>query len=351
MLALLVLAVLALPSGSSADSSNPTWAGTWDTDFGLMTLGAGGSGDYVSDFGPNSSGTITGEVDGRVNKGKWKQPNSSGTFRFEMSGNGLSFTGDWQYDGGGCGSSCGWNGDCVEGACLENDDPPPSQPPPCGGSMARAAAKVCDLGKLPFGSEWSVPGPSRGETVDISPKPVRASAEEVLAAIRELLLEEEEQEILVAMAIDLGEKASENFKGCVLFGETLILGSKPSVGSEQRSALLRACARLVRDEATRIVQGSAAAAGCEAIFVPVFREGQKVTKRKRRRAVANAREQIATSCKQRRVGRLSFAVRARGKQATLPEVIGRRLHVKVARRVPRGAPEQRLGVRWRAPRR
>ncbi len=62
-LALLALALLALPGGSSGDASSPTWAGTWDTDFGEMTLGAGGSGSYVSPYGPNSSGTVDGNVE------------------------------------------------------------------------------------------------------------------------------------------------------------------------------------------------------------------------------------------------------------------------------------------------
>ena len=58
-LALLALALLAVPGGSSGDSSNPTWAGTWDTDFGEMRLDAGGSGRYEG----SSSGTIDGTVD------------------------------------------------------------------------------------------------------------------------------------------------------------------------------------------------------------------------------------------------------------------------------------------------
>ena len=352
-LALLALALLAVPGGSSADTSSPTWAGTWNSDFGEMTLDAGGSGNYVSPFGAGSSGTISGKVDGRVNKGTWKQPNSSGTFIFTMSGSGLTFTGDWAYDQGGCGSSCGWNGECIKGPCKENDDPAPAEPPLCGAASFLAAdppREPCHLGSLPFGSEVGVPAPSRGATVDISPKPMRANAVEVLTAIRELLAEEEEAEIIasVAVAFEFGVRTSEDFKGCVMFGEAVVLGGTPSVGSEQRSALLRACLRLVKDEATRIVQGSTAAAGCKALFVPVFPKGQKVTKRKRKRAVAAARQRLATSCKQRRVGRLSLSVRARGKDATLAHVTGRRLGVRVARRVPRGAPQQRLGVRWRA---
>ena len=39
-----------------------------------MKLDAGGSGNYVSPFGPGSSGSISGNVDGRVNQGTWDQP-------------------------------------------------------------------------------------------------------------------------------------------------------------------------------------------------------------------------------------------------------------------------------------
>jgi hypothetical protein len=354
-LALLALALLTLPGGSSGDSSSPTWAGVWGTDFGKMTLGAGGSGSYEG----FSKGTISGHVDGRVNEGTWHQegdPPKNGTFKFTMSGDGLSFTGEWHYDTGGCGSACGWNGTCTDGPCLKNDDPPPAQPPACGSAAeAFAAAKMCDLGKLPFGSEVSTPAPRRGDTVNISPKPTPASAEEVLAAIRELLLEQERAEILVAINLagggetDLGGRdLTDALDGCVLMGEG-ILGGKAVVQRESRFALLRACARLVLNEATRRApSGTTAADGCNAVFVPAFPRGRKVTKRKRKRAVATMREWIAVSCKQRRVGKLSFSIRARGKGVTVPDVTGRRLGVKVARRVPKGAPDQRLGVRWQA---
>jgi hypothetical protein len=358
-LALLALALLlTLPAGASADSSSPTWAGTWDTDFGEMTLNAGGAGSYTG-FSP---GTVSGPADGRVNEGTWYQPGDpprSGPYKFTMSGNGLFFTGVWAYAQGGCGSACGWNGECKAGACLKNDDPPPTQPPPCGGSsIARAAAKTCDLGKLPFGSEFSVPGPSRGETVNISPKPVLANAVEVWAAIRDLLILQEQAEIIVAITlagggdIEIGTKnVEEALDGCVLMGEG-ILGSKASVHAESRFALVRACGRLLLDEAIRGGHARTAAAdGCNAVFVPAFAKDRKVTKRMRRRAVAQAKSLIAMSCKQRRPGRLSVSVRARGRGATLREVTGRRLGAKVARRVSKGAPEQRLGVRWRAPKR
>ena len=68
----------------------------------------------------------------------------------------------------------------------------------------------------------------------------------------------------------------------------------------------------------------------------------------RKRAVAAMREQIAVSCKRRRVGRLKFSLRARGAGATLADTPGAGSASRSARRVPRGAPEQRLGVRWRA---
>src|SRR6185503_12514581 len=129
-LALLALVLLALPGGSSGDSSNPTWAGTWNTDFGEMTLDAGGSGTYEG----YTTGTISGHVDGNVDEGTWQQGDKKGDFKFTLSG--LSFTGEWHYDTGGCGSACGWSGTCTAGPCLENDDPPQTKCP----SSASASA-------------------------------------------------------------------------------------------------------------------------------------------------------------------------------------------------------------------
>ena len=355
--ALLALALLALPRGSSGDSSNPTWAGIWDTDFGDMTLNAGGSGGYKG----YSSGTISGNVNGRVNEGTWEQsgdPPKKGTFRFTMGASGLSFTGEWEYEEGGCGAACGWNGTCVAGPCLENDDPPPSEPPPgdayapCTGSEARAFAAVnCKKG-LPFGSKVSVKAPGEKSPVEVSPKETPATAEDLFLAIRELVLEEEKNEIIASIQLDLKQDPAlgEAFRGCMVFGALLTIDEDFHItnSAESSLALLKACRRLLIKNTSGGRAGARVTAdGCEAVFVPAFPRGEKVTKRKRRRAVAAARRQLAVSCTNR-PGRLSVSIHARhGKK--LRKIAQPRLRTFVGRRLIQGSvDEQRLGVRWRA---
>ncbi len=123
-LVIALAALLVFPFGSSGRAvADNTWAGTWNTDFGKMTLGAGGSGTYAG-FSPGSlSGTIT----KNVLKGTWTQPGDppkTGTFTFTMSSDGRSFSGVWAYESGGCGTACGWSGTCVAGACLKNGTNP-----------------------------------------------------------------------------------------------------------------------------------------------------------------------------------------------------------------------------------
>ncbi len=111
-----------LTCAPAAGAAQSTWAGVWNSDFGRLTLDAGGSGSYAG-FNP---GTLSGNVTGNVNQGTWNQPGNpakSGTFKFTLGASGLSFTGDWAYDSGGCGTACGWNGTCIEGACLQNGTP------------------------------------------------------------------------------------------------------------------------------------------------------------------------------------------------------------------------------------
>ena len=106
---------------SAQPAAGNTWAGVWSSDFGPLTLDAGGSGSYTG-FTP---GTVTGSVTGNVDKGTWNQPGTppkGGTFTFTMSADGKSFTGEWAYTSGGCGSACGWNGTCTSGECLKNGE-------------------------------------------------------------------------------------------------------------------------------------------------------------------------------------------------------------------------------------
>jgi hypothetical protein len=126
---MLAMVVAAMAGAGQARSIANTWAGVWDSDFGKMTLDAGGSGRYEG-FSP---GTLSGNVKGSVNEGTWAQPGNppkEGTFTFTMSSSGRSFTGIWAYKGGGCGTACGWNGTCVSGACMKNGDAPVPPPKP-----------------------------------------------------------------------------------------------------------------------------------------------------------------------------------------------------------------------------
>jgi hypothetical protein len=352
-LALLALALLALPGGSSGDSSNPTWEGDWNTDFGSMTLDAGGSGSYA---GP-PPGTLSGNVDGNVDEGTWNQPGDppkKGTFHFTMSGDGLSFTGDWAYDSGGCGSACGWSGTCVDGPCLHNNDAPPGNE--CTGAGANAfAAADCDA--LAFGSEFSFKAPGEKSPVDVSPKKTPGTAEEVLAAF-ELFVENkaeeegERQKDEIFASIELAVKKDpglrDAFDMCLLLGLDQGETGIDQVNLRGEISLVKACHRLlIKTTSRRPAAPRTAANGCDAVFVPAFSKGEKVTKRKRRRAVAAARRQLDVSCTSR-PGRLSASIRARhGKK--LREVTQPRLHTFVGRRLTQGSVEgQRLGVRWRA---
>lgn len=191
-LALLALALLALPGGSSGDSASPTWAGTWNTDFGVMKLGAGGSGTYEG----FTKGTISGPADGRVNEGTWHQegdPPKNGTYKFTMSGDGLSFSGEWHYDTGGCGSTCGWNGVCAEGACLKNDDPPKANK--CGGAGTNAfAAAACPPVKTvpapaTFDTTVTTKAPAPGDAA-VNKSPVLGDAKKVTATVKGLSAED-----------------------------------------------------------------------------------------------------------------------------------------------------------------
>ncbi len=355
-LALLALALLTLPAGASGDSSNPTWAGTWDSDFGRMTLDAGGSGNYVSPFGAGSSGSISGNVDGRVNQGTWKQPNSSGTFRFEMSGSGLTFTGDWEYDQGGCGSSCGWNGECIDGPCKENDDPAPAEPPLCGAAsfLAHPSARACDLGRLPFGRRVGVELPLRDKTKDISPRELPSETYEL---ILEILAEEEGKRLATALAVKFGgeQKAEDLIVGCLAvvhggFSEFDDDGEY-RIPSAKAPAVYNACARLLLSQSPQSPpKPRVAASGCDVVVVPLFEKGTNVTKRRRRRATAAIKDRVNASCDNKRKGFVA-SLKARGKGATLNRVTGKKIGAPLARFSDTPANGRRASVRWTARRR
>jgi hypothetical protein len=358
-LALLALALLAVPGGSSGDSSSPTWAGTWDTDFGDMTLDAGGSGTYKGSSS-SSSGTIDGTVDGRVDQGKWDQPGPphlSGTFKFTMSGNGLFFTGDWEYDQGGCGSACGWNGKCIDGPCLENDDPAPAQPPRCGAAsfLANTPRKPCHLGELPIGERVAVDMPEPGKTKNISPREIPP---ETYDLVLEILAEQEADRLVAALAAKFGglEKAKDLINGCLIvvqggFSELDDRGENLVIPDEKRPTVFSACARLLLSGSPPATAGGrVAASGCHVKVVPLFKKGTKVTKRRRARAVAAMKDQVRASCEAKRNG-MAISLKARGKRATLNRVTGKNIGAPLARYSNTPANDRRARVRWTARRR
>ena len=172
----------------------------------------------------------------------------------------------------------------------------------------------------------------------------------MFAAFREFVLAKAEEEEKRKNEIYASTAFEADIQGCVLFGLLTLEESQQSgsLGVLNLTQLAEACRRLlIKNTSSRRVAAHAAANGCKAVFVPAFRKGERVTKRKRRRAVAAARRQLDFSCN-RRPGRLSTSIRARqGKK--LREVTQPRLRTFVGRRLTEGSVEgQRLGVRWRA---
>jgi hypothetical protein len=133
-----------------------------------MTLDAGGSGSYEG-FNP---GTVSGGVSGNVNSGTWHQPGNppkNGTFKFTLSPGGKSFSGEWAYDTGGCGSACGWNGTCIEGPCLQNGQTTVAPPPPqkCLAVAFRACPVTPANVRPKLGNVTSYTAPQPGQTAAI----------------------------------------------------------------------------------------------------------------------------------------------------------------------------------------
>ena len=118
LIGLCSLALLALSAPIAPAAAARTWAGTWSTTSGgEMALDATGSGTYS--FG---RGTIRGGVNGDANRGTWNNGNgTTGTFKFTLEPDGLTFAGEGRYDDTGISANAfPWNGACVAGPCLEN---------------------------------------------------------------------------------------------------------------------------------------------------------------------------------------------------------------------------------------
>ena len=80
-----------------------------------------------------------------------------------MSGNGLTFTGDWEYDQGGCGCSCGWNGECRRApASRTTTSPLRAQPPPVRvPAVLERRSTDCERGRVVDSRRVSADGDSR----------------------------------------------------------------------------------------------------------------------------------------------------------------------------------------------
>ncbi len=367
---------VAAASAPAAHAAN-TWAGVWNSDFGRLTMDAGGAGSYEG-FSP---GTVSGGVDGNVNKGTWQQPGTppkGGTYTFTLSGDGRSFTGTWAYDAGGCGTACGWNGTCIEGACLKNGvtatpPPPPPPPPPapqpsgvtCQPAGLRAfAAANCVAGKLPYGLDVFMPVPKSGAAANISPAPIPIDTKQLGIDLADAFAEVQAEQLAAAIAVKLNKDPhlKDAFTGCIMFAmdvEDELVITKDGVytryGTEFAGpAALAACEKILLGTRTTAPRAHAAAASCRVLFVPSFRKGRKVTKRMRTRAVAAAKSQLSATCTKRAGGGVTATVRARRTGSTLNKVVRGRVLAAARRRLPAGAQDAagaRLKLRWTAKRR
>lgn len=136
-----VALALAMPASAAVATPEPpevgarvgtdfTWAGSWDSNWGLMTLtgdASGMEGTYTHDAGRISADVVPGA--GAVYRGVWSEaptytgPRDAGALEFTVSADGRSFTGNWSYADA-VGWSGGWEATCVGGPCLDNSTDP-----------------------------------------------------------------------------------------------------------------------------------------------------------------------------------------------------------------------------------
>jgi hypothetical protein len=97
------------PVGARSAAGCRGFAGTWDSDFGAISLSL--SAERASGTYTLPAGTIDGTVDGSTLEGSWIQNDRSGLFRFVLSADGNAFEGTWtEADGSGGGV---WTGGCT----------------------------------------------------------------------------------------------------------------------------------------------------------------------------------------------------------------------------------------------
>jgi hypothetical protein len=155
--ALASLAVLAVVSGSSGRALANPWTGTWDTEWGVMTLTQSGS--QVTGTYPHDTGHIAGTVTGNLLKGRWtelptrKGPSDAGAVELTMSADGKTLTGRWNYAGSPTSWNTNWNGTRVASAGGGGSSPPPTGTP-TGTVTVNGAPYVS--GAIPYGSTVDV---------------------------------------------------------------------------------------------------------------------------------------------------------------------------------------------------
>jgi len=358
--ALLISACLTATMAASLDSAQGagnTWAGTWSSDFGQMTLDASGSGSYAG-FNP---GTVAGHVAGNIDQGTWYQPgepSKQGTFTFTLGADGRSFTGEWAYSSGGCGIACGWNGTCIAGPCLQNGTvsvvpggAAPGGPIDCGAGTARArsaSAAPPTPCQARYGTDLSFTSPPPGGTLQTTSPPVSGGARSLTVTEH---LEGAAPTPVRALTVEQVREGDHLLWFCVFWGLTGIVKNthgelQGEAGGKNYSLLVFiACLKLLGSEASA-GRVNTAAGGCHATFVPVVPPATPAGRR--RRLLADARRALRGTCTSDASGRLSLSLTATGRHATIGSLVGRRMRLGLLRaRTPESdGPSPRLVLHW-----
>jgi hypothetical protein len=94
---LLALSLLTLLAHADTPTTQPSFAGQWDTTFGPMTLKQSAPDKLEGTYGPSSAlSTLTGQLASRKFTFTYSEPNATGEGAFELAADGQSFTGQWR---------------------------------------------------------------------------------------------------------------------------------------------------------------------------------------------------------------------------------------------------------------
>ncbi len=92
-------------TGNPSATAAPTpWAGSWDSDWGIMEFTQ--TGDQVTGTYTHDNGKIKGTVSGNTLTGTWSEspsyspPKDAGDFVITIAADGKSFAGNWRYGSG-----------------------------------------------------------------------------------------------------------------------------------------------------------------------------------------------------------------------------------------------------------